>query len=264
MSSIISAPILAHGDRQKTDNAPGAGPDTATLCAMKLNVREWGAGDRVAVLIHGITSDSTGWRRLGPDLAARGYHVLAPDLRGHGLSERGDYSAGAWADDVVESVPARPDLALGHSLGGIVLALAVERLQPARAVYEDPAWLVPPERHEQGARAFVARKGWSREDAARENPRWSDEDVDGKLVELERWDPATVTGVLDGSVWDHTPAAPAVPSLVLLADPSELVPPGRAERLGAAGFEVRVVPGAGHSIHRDDYEGFLRGLDGWI
>jgi pimeloyl-ACP methyl ester carboxylesterase len=231
---------------------------------MKLHVREWGTGDRVAVLIHGMTSDSTGWRRLGPDLAARGYRVLAPDLRGHGLSGRGDYSPAAWADDLVESLPARPALALGHSLGGMALALAVERLQPARAVYEDPAWLVPPDRHEQSARAFVARKAWSREDTAAENPRWSVEDVDGKLIELERWDPATVDGVLNGHVWDHTPAAPVVPSLVLLADPSQLVPPPAAERLRAAGFEVRVVPGAGHSIHRDDYEAFVTSLTGWI
>jgi pimeloyl-ACP methyl ester carboxylesterase len=231
---------------------------------MKLHVREWGNGRRVAVLIHGITSDSTGWRRLGPDLAARGYRVLAPDLRGHGHSDRGAYSPEAWANDLLESVPARPDLALGHSLGGIVLAVAVDRLLPARAVYEDPAWLVPPDRHEVAARAFVARKAWTREDAATDNPRWSPEEIDNKLVELERWDPATVTGVLDGGVWDHTPDAPVVPSLVLLADPSDLVPPHRAERLRAAGFEVRVVPGAGHSIHRDDYEGFLAGLDGWI
>jgi pimeloyl-ACP methyl ester carboxylesterase len=231
---------------------------------MKLHVREWGTGDRVAVLIHGITSDSTGWRRLGPDLAARGYRVLAPDLRGHGLSDRGDYSPAAWAGDVVESLPGRPELALGHSLGGIVLALAVERLQPSRAVYEDPAWLVPPDRHEESSRTFVARKAWSREDVAAENPRWSAEDVDGKLIELERWDPATVDGILNGRVWDHTPAAPVVPSLVLLADPSQLVPPPAADRLRAAGFEVRVVPGAGHSIHRDDYEGFLTSLDAWI
>jgi pimeloyl-ACP methyl ester carboxylesterase len=231
---------------------------------MKLHVREWGAGDRVAVLIHGITSDSTGWRRLGPDLAARGYRVLAPDLRGHGHSERGAYSPEAWANDLLESVPGRPELALGHSLGGIVLAVAVDRLLPARAVYEDPAWLVPPDRHEVAARAFVARKVWTREEAATDNPRWSPEEIENKLVELERWDPVTVTGVLDGGVWDHTPDAPVVPSLVLLADPSDLVPPHRAERLRAAGFEVRVVPDAGHSIHRDDYEGFLASLDGWI
>jgi pimeloyl-ACP methyl ester carboxylesterase len=231
---------------------------------MKLHVREWGTGDRIAVLIHGITSDSTGWRRVGPDLAARGYRVLAPDLRGHGLSDRGAYSPEAWADDLLESVPAGPELALGHSLGGIVLALAVDRLRPARAVYEDPAWLVPPDRHEVAARAFVARKGWNREDAAASNPRWAPEDVEGKLIELERWDPETVNGIKHGGVWDHTPAAPVVPSLVLLADPSELVPLDRAERLRAAGFEVRVVPGAGHSIHRDDHQGFIAGLDGWL
>jgi pimeloyl-ACP methyl ester carboxylesterase len=231
---------------------------------MKLHVREWGTGDRVAVLIHGITSDSTGWRRLGPDLAARGYRALAVDLRGHGLSERGAYSPEAWADDVLDSVPARPELALGHSLGGIVLAQAVDRLHPARAVYEDPAWLVPAERHEVAAGAFVARKAWGREEAAAANPRWSPDEIDNKLVELERWDPATVHGILHGGAWDYTPETPVVPSLVLLADPSDLVPPERAERLRAAGFVVRVVPGAGHSIHRDDYEGFLQGLDGWI
>ena len=30
------------------------------------------------------------------------------------------------------------------------------------------------------------------------------------------------------------------------------------------GFEVRTVPGAGHSIHRDDYPGFLRALENWL
>jgi pimeloyl-ACP methyl ester carboxylesterase len=231
---------------------------------MKLHVREWGTGDRVAMLIHGITSDSSSWRRLGPDLAARGYRVLAPDLRGHGLSDRGGYSAAAWAGDVLESVPARPELALGHSLGGVVLAVAVDRLLPARAIYEDPAWAVPAETHEAAARAFVARKAWGREEVVAANPRWSPEEVGNKLVELERWDPATTGGLLDGGVFDHTPRAPVVPSLVLVADPSALVPPDRCERLQAAGFEVRVVPGAGHSIHRDDYGGFMASLDGWI
>src|SRR5215471_10253337 len=107
-------------DKKRTMRPAPARPRLPSA-AMKLHVREWGTGDRVAVLIHGITSDSTGWRRLGPDLAARGYRALAVDLRGHGLSERGDYSPDAWAEDVLDSLPARPELALGHSLGGIVL-----------------------------------------------------------------------------------------------------------------------------------------------
>jgi pimeloyl-ACP methyl ester carboxylesterase len=229
---------------------------------MRLNLREWGGGDRVAVLIHGITSDSASWHRLGPDLAARGYRVLAPDLRGHGLSPRGSYGPEAWAEDVLESVPARPDLALGHSLGGMILAVAVDRLRPGRAVFEDPAWRVTSERHESGSRSFVAQKAWGRDEVAGGNPRWSPEDVDAKLFALERWDPDTA--VHNGAPWDHRPATPVVPSLVLLADPSELVPPDEAERLRQAGFAVRVVPGAGHSIHRDDYEGFVRGLDDWV
>lgn len=229
---------------------------------MKLHVREWGAGDRVAVLIHGITSDSTGWHRLGPELAARGYRVLAPDLRGHGLSPRGPYSPEAWADDLVESVPAAPELALGHSLGGLTLALAVGRLRPSRAVYEDPAWRVGPDRSGEASRNFSVQKEWGRDDVAAHNPRWPDADVDAKVGALRCWDPETV-GPLAGG-WDHTPGRAVVPSLLQLADPSELVPPDRAEELRRAGFEVRVVPGAGHSIHRDDYEGFLASLDGWI
>ena len=231
---------------------------------MKLHVREWGTGGRVAVLIHGITSDSSGWHRLGPDLADRGYRVLAPDLRGHGQSPRGAYGPEEWAADVLESVPARPELALGHSLGGLVLAVAVDRLLPARAVYEDPAWHVSADRQPAAAREFAAQKGWGPDQVAAAYPRWPAEDRERKLAALERWDPATAVALLDGGAWDFTPERPVVPSLVQLADPSDLVPPDRAESLRRAGFEVRVVPGAGHSIHRDDYEGFLAGLDGWI
>jgi pimeloyl-ACP methyl ester carboxylesterase len=229
---------------------------------MKLNVREWGTGERVAVLIHGISSDSSSWRRLGPELAARGYRALAPDLRGHGLSPRGAYSPQSWAADVLESVPARPDLALGHSLGGMILAVAVERLRPERAIYEDPAWHLTQERHEVGSRGFVAQKSWGRDEVVRANPRWSPEDIDAKIGALDRWDPDTA--VHNGAPWDHRPGAPVVPSLVLLADPSQLIPPADAERLRRAGFEVRVVSGAGHSIHRDDYEGFVRSFDDWL
>ena len=231
---------------------------------MRLNAREWGSGDRTAVLIHGITSDSGSWCRFGPDLAARGYHVVAVDLRGHGLSPRGEYGPEAWADDVLESVPANPELALGHSLGGLVLAVAVERLRPAWAVYEDPAWRVRPERQAQAAQEFMAQKAWGRDQIAAAYPRWSADDMDAKLAALRCFDPEAAPSLLTGTAWDYTPGRPVVPSLVQLADPSDLVPPDDAQCLRDAGFEVRVVAGAGHSIHRDDYEGFVASLDGWL
>ena len=74
---------------------------------MKLYTREWGTGDRLAILVHGVMSDSRNWRRVGPVLAERGYHVIAIDLRGHGHSPRAEeYSAELMAQDIVDTVPA--------------------------------------------------------------------------------------------------------------------------------------------------------------
>ena len=231
---------------------------------MKLYVREWGSGDQLAILVHGITSDSRSWVRVGPELAERGYRVLAPDLRGHGQSPRGAYTAQSWADDLVDTLPTDAEVAIGHSLGGVALALAVERLRPRRAVYEDPAWRTYGQTHEAAAGAFEARKRWAREDLARENPRWSDADIEGSLAAIAAWDRTSVRALLNGRSYDFTPMRPAVPSLVVLADPSALVPPELAEELKRRGFDVHAVPGAGHSVHRDDLEGFLGSLAGWV
>jgi pimeloyl-ACP methyl ester carboxylesterase len=55
-----------------------------------------------------------------------------------------------------------------------------------------------------------------------------------------------------------------VPSLVLLADDSAVIRPQDAETLRERGFTLRTVPGAGHTVHRDDFEGFMTALEGWI
>lgn len=111
---------------------------------MRLHTTTWGSGDRTALLVHGLMADHRTWRRVGPALADRGYRVIAVDLRGHGASDRAPgpeaYRPDDHADDLVETLPAGAELAIGHSLGGLVLARAVERLAPARAVYSDPAW----------------------------------------------------------------------------------------------------------------------------
>lgn len=223
---------------------------------------EWGSGDRVAVLIHGITSDVGSWVRVGPALAERGYRVLAPDLRGHGQSPRGAYSPAEFADDLVESLPGGADFALGHSMGGIALRFAVDRLRPRRAVYEDPAWLLAGDR-ERSAASYRSQKAWGEADVRRAYPRWPDADVYAKAAGLERWDPDTAEVLAHQAEFTPT-EPPRCPSLVMLADPSELVPPDRAARLRELGYDVETVAGAGHSIHRDDLEGFLACLYGWL
>jgi pimeloyl-ACP methyl ester carboxylesterase len=92
-----------------------------TLHGHRIAYRHAGSGP-VLVLIHGITSDSRTWRRVMPYLARR-FTVIAPDLLGHGGSDkpRGDYSLGAHASSIRDLLVALGhDRAsfVGHSLGG--------------------------------------------------------------------------------------------------------------------------------------------------
>lgn len=69
-----------------------------------MNVVEAGSGPGV-VLLHGFANHSYSWRHQVRDLAAAGYHVLAPDLRGYGETAQPDgveqYSVLHLVGDVV-------------------------------------------------------------------------------------------------------------------------------------------------------------------
>ncbi|WP_380285069.1 alpha/beta fold hydrolase [Kitasatospora purpeofusca] len=237
---------------------------------MKLHTREWGTGERVALLVHGIMSDHRSWRSVGPALAERGYRVIAVDLRGHGASPRGEgatpadrYGPERYAEDLVDTLPQGADLAIGHSLGGLTLLHAVERLRPARVVYSDPAWrFAQPGLFDPAV--FTRFKEATREQLTAVSPRWEAADVDVELATLALWDPDTALALSALHGRAGLPGAPAVPSLVQLADNSWLIGPEDAATLRGLGYEVRTVPGAGHTIHRDDLPGFLASLDGWL
>ncbi|QKW19508.1 alpha/beta fold hydrolase [Kitasatospora sp. NA04385] len=237
---------------------------------MELHTHEWGTGGRTALLVHGIQADHRTWRVIGPALAERGYRVVAVDLRGHGASPRGTgatpaerYGPELFAEDLVDTLPAGADLAIGHSMGALALHLAVERLKPARAVYSDPAFVY--DRPGMGPEPFVDFKRFGTRDFITGlHPDRAAEDVDAELAALALWDTDTALGLWEHPELSLLPRAPVVPSLVQLADPSGLVPERDAAELRRRGFEVRTVPGAGHCIHRDDPAGFLASLDGWI
>jgi pimeloyl-ACP methyl ester carboxylesterase len=94
-----------------------------TLHGHRISYREAGEPDApVILLIHGITSSSATWDPVLPDLAADA-HVIAPDLLGHGDSDkpRADYSLGALASmlrDLLEHLGVHRVTVVGHSLGG--------------------------------------------------------------------------------------------------------------------------------------------------
>ncbi len=232
---------------------------------MRLTTHEWGAGERIALLVHGIMSDYRSWRRVGPALADRGYRVVAVDLRGHGQSPHSAaYSPGLFADDLADTLPTGAELAIGHSLGALSLSLAVDRLRPDRAVYSDPAWGSADPARAVDPAVFAQFATMRREQIAFLNPRWDAEDLDVEMATLALWDPLSAGFAGGRPLGCFQPARPLVPSLVQLADNSTLIGAAQATALADRGFEVRTVKGAGHCIHRDDFDGFLKSLDGWI
>jgi len=76
----------------------------------------------VLLLVHGLTSSSATWDPVIPALAEHA-HVIAPDLLGHGRSDKpeADYSLGALAAllrDLLERLGHDRATVVGHSLGG--------------------------------------------------------------------------------------------------------------------------------------------------
>jgi pimeloyl-ACP methyl ester carboxylesterase len=221
----------------------------------------------VAVLLHGMQGSAQDWWQVGPVLAGLGYRVVGVDLPGHGGSPAApDLSAEAAAEAVLASVPSGPALAMGHSMGGILLAAVADRLAPERAVYLDAPFRVPG----FGNRFFLTtifkkvKRHRTVETLRDDQPRWSEQDRRVGAEASAVWDvPTAVSLCLDASGRDVTPD-PAVPSLVVLADPSEYVRDAEVDRLRELGFTVRVVPGAGHHLFAGRIEPLLTALDGWI
>ncbi|WP_405010820.1 alpha/beta fold hydrolase [Kitasatospora sp. NBC_01539] len=227
---------------------------------MRLATRTWGDGPRTALLVHGVMTDHRTWRRVGPALAARGHRVIAVDLRGHGASPAATGDQGhhpeELARDLVDTLPRGADLALGHSLGALVLLHAADRLAPARAVYSEPAWLDLP----RDLDALRAARHTDRAGLRALHPRWQEADLDDELDALARWDPRSADAL---RACPGLPPPPGRPSLVQLAGPSLRIGPDAAAVLRRRGYTVRTVPDTGHTVHRDDLAGFLASLDDW-
>jgi acyl transferase domain-containing protein/pimeloyl-ACP methyl ester carboxylesterase len=89
----------------------------------------WGPCDAPAVLImHGFLDHGAAWDAVARPLAARGYRVVAPDLRGHGrsahISPSASYNFMDFLADLVAigSRFASPFTLVGHSMGAAMAA----------------------------------------------------------------------------------------------------------------------------------------------
>jgi pimeloyl-ACP methyl ester carboxylesterase len=97
---------------------------------LRYHLLEWGdpdVGDTTCVLIHGFLDLAWGWDAMCRAGLADRFHVIAPDMRGHGDSDRvgpgGYYHFADYVADLaslLESFAGRRLVLVGHSMGGAI------------------------------------------------------------------------------------------------------------------------------------------------
>ena len=243
---------------------------------MKLALEEWGEpGSPRVVCLHGVTSHGRHFAKLAEWLP--GFHVLAPDLLGHGSSPyEPPWSLDAHLEAVVETVGLEPAALVGHSFGGRLafeLAARAPKLVP-RLVLLDPAVFVLPTvalfaaenaRKERAYVSFV--EGIDRrydESQLQRAPReLVEEELTGHLVWSEddlyryRYSQSAVVAAYGEMASEPPPFERVrVPTLLVLGETSYLpydhLLDAHTEALGDL-LEVVVVPG-GHTVLWDALE----------
>lgn len=105
---------------------------------LTFEIADAGAGDRLALCLHGFPELHYSWRHQMPLLAELGYRVWAPNLRGYGGTSRPkrkrDYRLDLLVADVaalIDASGAREVILLAHDWGAIVAwHFAIRRLRP--------------------------------------------------------------------------------------------------------------------------------------
>ena len=215
----------------------------------RLAYQEMGEG-RALILIHGFFSTAlVNWVRYGhaAKLAAQGYRVIMPDLRGHGASARphdpAAYPPDVLADDgfaLIERLGlADYDLG-GYSLGArTTLRMLVRGATPKRAIAAGMG--LEGMLHTSGRGDYFRRVLEHPGSFARGSSEWMTE----AFLKTVGGDPAALLNVLDSFVDtpSETLARIATPTLVLVGEDDH--DNGSAEALAAALPAGRycVVPG---------------------
>ena len=236
--------------------------------------QSWGdpASPRTALLVHGLGSNGALMWRFASTLADLGWSVTAIDLRGHGLAPRAlNYSIAAYAVDLGATRPASGswDLVVAHSLGGAAatVAAATDPAWTKRLVLIDPAIQLSQRNHDL-IRASQLRSFEDPRVAAvtAEHPNWHPQDAELKVLSVEQASHWAVIATMDqNTVWDVRADAARLqtPTHVIAGDPKvySIFRGDLAEEVLRNGnITMSVVPGAGHSPHRDRPEETMRQL----
>ncbi|WCO66051.1 alpha/beta fold hydrolase [Iamia majanohamensis] len=274
-----------------TGPADGPAVEHVTIHGYRRAFRRCGSGPAL-VLLHGIGDSSESWAPLLPALG-RDFTVLAPDLLGHGASDkpRADYSVAAYANgvrDLLDVLGIDRATVVGHSLGGGVAAQTayqyphrVERLvlvssggvarevSPFLRLLSAPyAELTLPLTQVPGARLV----GRGVAEVAKRTPLALGRDADDLLRVFDGLPsgPArksftrTLRSVVDWrgqlvTMLDRCYLAGDMPSLLVWGDRDGVIPVAHGHRAHEAmpGSRLEVFAGAGHFPHHAEPQRFL-------
>jgi pimeloyl-ACP methyl ester carboxylesterase len=238
------------------------------------------------MLTHGVSASSRTWWKIGPWFARKGWRAVAVDLRGHGDSPRAAYglTLDELAEDLHETILELPrpaegiDVLLGHSLGALTtLKLCEEHDDLAeRLVLEEPPGSRDVDFDEiarmleyDAAQANEAPEETKREQLE-QNPSWTEKDAAYNVAGLRDFDAGPIAETMrNGLRYDLSALIGTieVPTLLVLgseAQGSALAEPERAAVEGALRRGRVETFDAGHSVHREDFEGYIRLLDDWL
>jgi pimeloyl-ACP methyl ester carboxylesterase len=267
---------------------------------LKLHYVDWGAPEKpTLLLVHGGRDHCRSWDWVARDLR-RDFHVVAPDLRGHGDSAWAIGSTYSMIDYVLDvaallnTLDRFPVNIVGHSLGGSV-ALQYAGTYPDRvARLVAIEGLGPPPGISKPASATARLLQWVREmqALARRRPK-PYASLDEAVTRMREANPRltaeqarhlTVNGVIrheDGSYsWKFDNFVRAVsPYLFNLDDAREIWshvvcpvllvrgseswapdPDADGRRRAFRAATTLTVEGAGHWVHHDELAAFLRGV----
>ncbi len=109
-----------------------------TANGIRFELAEAGQGDRLALCLHGFPELNYSWRFQMPMLAAKGWRVWAPNLRGYGASTKPEgvraYALDRLTDDVaalIDASGAKEVMLIAHDWGAIIAwAFAIRKLRP--------------------------------------------------------------------------------------------------------------------------------------
>jgi N-formylmaleamate deformylase len=253
---------------------------------IRMHYYRTGCGDKPAlVLAHGGSDNGLCWTRVARALE-QDYDIVMIDARNHGKSEsaRGPSGPDDQGDDLAGLIVAlqldKPAV-MGHSMGGgATLSLASNHPDLlSRAILEDsgpyefdPSRFTPEamarmrtsiQELQQLTRDEIIARGHQQSPTWHEDELgpWADSKLQANAESMGRYSPRVVS-------WRDNFARTTCPILVIRADNDRgaMVTPELAAEAARtfANVEIAHVPGAGHNVRRENYDGFMAAVTAFL